>query len=213
MPVAGYTGTVKASGVAVAMVGEAMTLLTATKFQITNAAKRIVDPSVAILIYANAILQPATAYSFNYLFGIVTFFAPPAAPVTIDGSYLPVATIAESKGFTISLTQEMLDRTSFDSGGAVRKLAGLLDASFNLSRVSAFDDIDPVTGGLQSVESRFDAGTVYVIEFGIGGVDLLRAWVVTENLELGSEVDGLVTEEVAFQSSPQAAGAAWAFSS
>lgn len=219
MPRAGYSGTVKASGVAVVMTGEACTSLGGNRYQVTNSAKRIVDPNTNLVVLENGIAS-VLAYTFDHLFGIVSFPSAPTAPITVTGAYLPVESIAESKGFTVALSRDMLDTTSFDSAGARAKLAGLKDGTIKLDRVSAFDDIDTVTVGLQTVESRFAAGTPYVVELGLGGTDLFRAWCLTENLELGSAVDGLVTETVAFQLAPQpvtssilTARASWAFSS
>lgn len=211
MAVAGYGCTVKASGAAVAMTAEACALVSGNIYQITNTAKRIVDPATTLTVYENGIAS-VLAYTFNYLYGIVTFPSAPTTPITVTGAYLPVASVAESKGFTISLKPDLLDVTSFDSSGARSKRLGLLDADFKLERLSMFDDIDPVTGGLQTVESRFAAGTAYLLEFGLGGVYTFRAWVIAGELEASAEHDGLVAESVSFSASPQRAGAAWAFS-
>jgi predicted secreted protein len=209
---AGYTGTVKASGVAVVMTAEPLALVSGFVYQITNTAKRLIDPATALVVKENGV-PSVLAYTVNYLYGIVTFPSAPTTPITVDGAYLPLANVAESKGYTLGLTQDMLDRTSFDSAGAMQKLAGLKDATVKLERVSINDDIDPVTGGVQSVESRFAAGTPYVIELGLGGTDSWRGWVTTAGVEIGASVDSLVAESVDFESSPQLAGAAWSFSS
>ena len=68
MPRAGYTGTVKASGAAVVMTAEACTSLGSNRYQITNTAKRIVDPNTALVVLENGVAS-VLAYTFDHLFG------------------------------------------------------------------------------------------------------------------------------------------------
>jgi hypothetical protein len=101
---AGKKVRLKISGAPIAFVADPMTNSGDSKtYTITNAAKRVWDPSVAITVFYNAVLQPAASYTINRLTGQVTFTAAQgASAVTVTGSYLPTTTIAEGKSFSFS---------------------------------------------------------------------------------------------------------------
>jgi hypothetical protein len=209
MAIAGHTTRIKVSGVAVAVTAEATTSLGGGVYQVTSTSRRIWDPSAAITVKDGGVAVSAANYTFDYLFGKVTFSVLPAGAVTVDGSYLPVATLAEVKSFNFSGAADLLDTTTFDSAGSKTKTKGLKDASGSLTMLSTpLDDIDPVTGGVQTLNDVFTGGTVKVLEALLGTV-YLRAFVVFESLEESAAVDGLVETTANFQTSPQALGAAF----
>lgn len=112
---AGKKVRVKISGAPIAFVTEATTNSGDSKtYQITNAIKRVWDPSVAITVFYNAVLQPASSYTLNRLTGQITFaIAQGASAVTVTGSYLPLTTIAEGKSFSASTKGMNLEDVAF----------------------------------------------------------------------------------------------------
>jgi hypothetical protein len=213
MALAGHTTRLKVSGAAVVVAGEATTNLGSNRYQITNTARRIIDPSVAPVVKDGGVAIPAANYTFDYLFGIATLTAPPGGAVTMDVSYLPVATIAEVKAFSFSAENGLVERTSFDSNGARQRMATLLDTSGSLQMLSSpLADIDPVTGGVQSLFTVFTSGTPKLLEAQLGAT-YLRWWVILKGLEVGSEVAGLVESTANLEGAPQQLGAVYGIGS
>lgn len=212
MAIAGHTTRLKVSGAAVPVTAEACTSLGGGVYQVTNTARRIWDPSAAITVKDGGTPVSSALWSFDYLFGKVTFSGyTPSGAVTVDGSYLPVATVAEVKSFSASFAGDLLDRTTFDSAGSKQKQAGLRDGSGSFVMLSSpLDDIDPVTGGTQNLATVMNNGTPKLFE-ALFGTQYLRQWVILEGIETTAAVDGLVESTVSYQTAPQRLGASIAF--
>ena len=213
MAIAGYTATVKATGAATAMTGEAVTLVTGTTYQITNTARRIMDPDTAVVVYDDATpLTVGTDYTVNYLFGIITLTGAPSGTVTVDGGYLAAYDVGELRGVSVTCTRDLAD-VSVHGTQAKAHLPTLKDCSgsFNTLRYF-FEDIDTDTGGTQSIQAWFAAGTPKLLEvdFGSGTQRYLRAWVMFEGLDLSAAVDGVVEGTANFQGAHQAGSEVWA---
>ena len=104
---AGYMVDIKKSGSTTAFTTEACTLVSGKTYKITNAAKNVWDRLVAVTVFDNAVDHTADVASIDYLFGQVTFDSSytPTGPITVTGSYLPMANLAKYQTFT--LTQSM----------------------------------------------------------------------------------------------------------
>lgn len=209
MALVGWSTTIKVSGAAVPLTNEATTALGGGVYQVTNTARRIWDPSAAITVKDGGSPVSSTLWSFDFLFGKVTFSGySPSGAVTVAGSYLPVAAIAEVKQISAQFGGDLLDRTTFDSGGYKQKINGLRDVSGSLVMLSTpLDDIDPVTGGNQTLHAVFLAGTPKLIEMKFGTM-YIRAWLIFSGLEESAAYDGLVESTANFESAPQRLGAA-----
>lgn len=218
MALAGHQTTLKVSGAAVAVTGEACTEISGANpnklFQVTNTARRIWDPSAAITVKDGGVAVSSALYSFDYLFGFIQFAGyTQTGAITVDGSYLPVASIAEVSSFKFSGDANLADVTSFDSAGYRSKLATLKDGSGDLMAYSSpLNDIDPVTGGVQTLYSVLTGGTPKLFEasFG-GGAQILRAWVLLKEISVDAAIDGVVESTWSFETAPQRAGASVAF--
>jgi hypothetical protein len=212
MAIAGHTTTLKVSGTAVPVTGEATTALGGGKYQVTSTARRIWSPAAAITVKDAGSPVSASLWSFDYLFGIITFSGyTPTGAVTVDGSYLPVAAIAEVFSFSFSAKADLLDTTSYDGGAARLKAAGLLDASGSFSaRSLPTADVDPGASGTQSLHGFLLAGAPKLLEANFDG-SILRAWVMLEGVEQTAEVAGLVEFTANFQLATQTAGASFGF--
>lgn len=216
--VAGYNSSVKIGGVSTAMTGEACTTTGVDPgkiSQITSTAKRCIDPAVAIVVYDNGAPVAATDFSVNYLFGKITFTVAVTGPVTIDGNYIPLLTIAQAKELMVGVSATMLDVSVFsDTVFAKLFKAGLMSAKGSITIIDTPDtDYDSGVALIQSISDDFLDGTQRMIDCVFGGSgDSFRAWVFFENLDDGAEVDGLFQRKVGWICSAKNSKAYFAFS-
>ena len=134
---AGKIGLVKIGGTPTAFTDEATTATVANKvYQITNTAKRIWSPTATITVKDGGVAVDPVAdpYVINRLTGKVTFTATTARVITISGTYLPMTTIAKSKSVTYEKGNEVLDDTTFDSGGYEENIPGIHSITASLGR-------------------------------------------------------------------------------
>jgi hypothetical protein len=114
----GYKALVKKSGTATSFTGEGMTLVSGKTYKITNIAKSLWDVTLPVTVKDNAVtVAGANILSINYLFGVVTFVSgyTVTGPVTVDGRYLPLTTVAKGQSFTLSQTAETIDPSDFET--------------------------------------------------------------------------------------------------
>lgn len=205
MPSAGYNSTVKITGTPTAMVAEATTELVAdTVFQVTNAARRILDPDAALTVLKNAV-PVVSGFSIDYLFGKVTF-SPALAPadvVTLTGNFLPTLDIIESKMFSISMSRDLGDTTVFKSTPEKTRLGLLKYASGKIEHLKALlDDLDP-GGGVVRLYDLLANDTRKVLEVNPGGqADYWRGWIRFDSQEVAAAVEDLVNASLSWQCSP-----------
>lgn len=134
---AGKIALVKIGGTPTAFTDEAVTATTANKvYQITNTAKRIWSPTATITVKDGGVAVDADAdpYVINRLTGKVTFTATTARVITISGTYMPMSTIAKSHSVTYEKGNEVLDDTTFDSGGSEENIPGIHSIAASLGR-------------------------------------------------------------------------------
>ncbi len=201
MPVHALTTTVKVSGTAVAVTGEATTHGAGNLYQVTNTAKRIIDPNAAVVVKDGGVPVLAKNVLINYLFGTFTLASPPGGAVTADFSYLPMNAIGEAKGYDFTRSRSLLDTTVFHATDKHRKrLAGLKDLSGSLKSLSPFNtDIDAGVGGVQSVDVFFNAGTPKLLEIRPGATGAyFRAWILFSKEAQTAAVDALVEGNIDF---------------
>jgi hypothetical protein len=204
MPTPGYNSTVKVTGTPTAMVGEATTDAGAhTTYQITNAAKRILDPDAAITVKKNGVAQAATLYTLDKLFGRVTFLAALLGGdvVTIDGNYLPTLDVIECKEASVSNQRDLADTTVFKASPAKTKMALLKSASGSIHHLKALlDDLDAGAGTVRLYDLMAN-GTRKVLELGFGSSGYVwRGWVLFESQEVSAAFDDLVNASLSWQS-------------
>jgi hypothetical protein len=216
MALAGHTTRLKVSGTAAATTAEAHTFISGKTYQVTNTARRIIDPSVAWVVKDNGVtVAEANILTRDYLFGRVTFVGgyTVTGPVTGDFSYLPVATIAEVRSISFTISAELQDVTTYDSSGVKQKSAALVDASGSFEFLSnPLADTDTGTAGDQSIHSFLANSTPKLLEVTLGA-SFFRAWVLPEGVEVAAEVAGLVVGTSNFSLAPQRAGAGFGFGS
>jgi hypothetical protein len=158
-------------------------------WQITNAAKRIVDPATAIVIYDDNAGAPwAGTFTIDYLHGTVTLNAAAATTIKIQGNYLPRSEITAAYEYDVSLSKNLSDVTAF-SGGTddhISRLATLSDLSGSLS---CYDNTSTSYGGM-TLKQVFDSTTPKVLEVNMSAT-ILRAFVLMEGSDFSASVDGV----------------------
>lgn len=208
-----FNAAVKVSGAAVATTGEATTFVSGKTYQITNTARRILDPSAAVTVKDNGVtVAAANIASIDYLFGQVTFVGgyTVTGPVTMDASYIPTATITEAKAAEFNFAGDLADVTSFDSAGSRRKLLALADISGSLMRLALpLDDLDPVTGGSQTIDGWMKAGTQRLIDVLFTTGIRVRAWVLFKSYKVTAQLAGIIEVTVEFEGAAWTAGASF----
>lgn len=118
--IAGKVGSIymKTTASATATTGEAMTNSgDNTVYYITNTAKRYWDKNSSVTVYVDA--TPETGVTIDYIGGRVTFDTPLTGVevVTVDVSYWTVSELAGFYNWSLDLTQDLEDSTTFASAG------------------------------------------------------------------------------------------------
>ena len=139
---AGYVATIKKAGTPTAMTAEAMSLVSGKTFQVTSASKRTLDRNAAITILDNAVaVNASNIESIDHLFGRVTFISSytPTTPITVTANYLPLATLGKGNSFTLGMTSNAIDNTTFDiaqaNGGHRTFEQGLQTVNFQMNGI------------------------------------------------------------------------------
>lgn len=188
MATAAYAAKLYRSGTSTSMTAEATTLVTGKTYRITNAAKRMLDPAVAVVVDdGGSPVSASDILSIDYLHGIVTFDPgyTVLGAITVDANYLPLSQIADVHDVSLSTSVTMLDDTVYEDT-AVSRLPGLRDLSGSFS---VYD------GGSTDISDLMAAGTVLYLTFmhtGSATDAHLRARVLLESQDASVAVDGLV---------------------
>lgn len=203
MAVAGHGSTISIGGTSTPAAAEATTCLdpgTYTKYRVTLAARRFMDvEGASVVVKKNAVVQAVGLYTLNPLFGTITFLSPLLVgdAVTVDYNYVGVSPIAEVRSYGISLARTVLDKTSVDSGGAKKKLAGLRDASGTVAFLSLIDATIAGTDLLAEWEAGLPLLLEIVMSAAVGGT--FRAYALIEAPSENAAVDGLVEGALSWQ--------------
>ncbi len=117
---AGYLATIKKTGSSTSMTAEATTHVSGKIYQITSAAKRVLDRANTITVLDNAVDHTADVESIDHLSGTVTFKSAYSitGPVTITAHYLPTAVVGCSNEYTLTQNANAVDNTCMDTAQA-----------------------------------------------------------------------------------------------
>lgn len=218
MPTPSYNTSLKMGGTSTAFTNEATTKLTAnTVYQVTNAAKQILDPAVAVTVEVDAdgggaggyVTADPTTYTVDYCFGKVTFDADQGASalVRVSGSYLPTLAVAGARECAVADKGSLQETTVFGSAWRTRALT-LQDFSGSLTTIEPLPaDHDPGAGTKRFL-ALMRAGTPLLLEYRPGGAgDYFRGWVLLESADEKASLEQLLQGTVNFQgTAPQGAG-------
>ena len=188
--VSGKIGSIymKTSDVATTFTGEACTNVDNTVYYITNDAKRYWDKNTAVVVEVDA--TPEAGVTIDYIGGRITFDTPLAGTetVTVSGKYWTVSELAGFYNWSLDLTADMEDSTTFATNGW-REFTPTLK-SFNVSAEAYWQD--------ETFQDRL-AEEVVVSLYTNETSDLRYegfAYITSNSIE--TPVDGLVQESVEF---------------
>jgi len=195
---AAWKGQLKETGTAVPVTGEACSFVSGSDpnkvYQVTNTARHIWDPTVAVTVKDNGSTVSAALYSYDYLSGTISFSGHTVTgAVTVDGSYLPVIAVAQVRKASLKLNRNQLDCSNFDDQTGWHAYtqgvaAGSIDCEM-LSMPSAQFDVD--AGGQFTY---LNTGRRKVLELGdTSNTKKWRLWMLESDLQQDIDVQGLVT--------------------
>lgn len=115
--VAGYSAVLRKGGTPVAMTSEAAALVSGKTYQITAPTKRIIDYATAVTVQDGATNRTNEVESIDYLNGLITFKSTytVTGAVTVTGSYVPTASIAKARSFTLTQNANEIDDTDYET--------------------------------------------------------------------------------------------------
>ena len=213
MAFAAYASSLKISGTAVVITNEACTGLGGSQWQVTTAARRIIDPATAVVVKDTGVTVSAALYSVNMLFGIITFSGyTPTGAVTLTGAYLPLLTVAEVRSADVSMETDMADSTTFDNAGYKGKTPTLDDWSGSFEFLSLPTvDLDGVAAGTQSITSWRESGTPKLLELKLSATPhYWRGWGVFDAGSMKLGVGDLAVFTASMKGASQGSGTGWA---
>jgi hypothetical protein len=220
MAVAGKTSVAKLALGATAMSAEPCTSLAANQYQITNTAKRILNPDSAITVYDNGVAQADADVTINYLFGIITKVSGNfTGPVTIDGNYSSSHAWLEVRGYSLDASADLIDATVMASTTANRdRILGQKEATITINvldtLLTALDS--PGVSAIPWQNWRDGDRRVFELTFPSG--QIFRAFVRLESWSESVAFDGqlettVVMKTVAPRGTDQTEGSSLGFSS
>ena len=198
--VAGYNTTVYVGGTATGMTAEAMTGSGAGPYQVTDTAKRVLDPADTFTFYDNGVaINSGDILSVDYLQGKVTFTGSKTGPITVTGDYLPLLAWASCRALDLNFVADMLDTSVFGSQYKT-SIQGMKEISGSAEILEALTtDLDS-GGGSRSWAAVFAAGTQVVLSIIPGGSGTTRCWAVLSEMTTTLSTGELVTYGFAFAS-------------
>lgn len=210
MPIASYNAAIRMNGAANAVTAEACALVVAGVYQVTNTARRVWDPAVAVIVKDGGVTVSALLYTFDYLRGIVTFVGySPSGAITVDGSWASMVSVAEGRAFSFAAMLDLADASIFGTAFKVKQPT-LSDVQASMEILSSpLLDLDGVTGGVQSLVSFVENATVKVFEISLPSSFYLRAFVMVDSMEIAAAVEGLVGTTVNMQGASQRNARSW----
>jgi hypothetical protein len=187
---AAYPFKIKKAGTSTAFTGEAMSG-SAGLYQIDDANKQVFDRTVTPTFYDNGVSVPDYGIiSIDYLYGRIKFAQPIIGPVTVDGSYLPMADIAGAKECSINRTCAIYDDTDISNVGYHTKKYGIQDVSITASR---FDDVS------HDFTTIMENRSVVVIELAPDTNKSYRGFFVISDSDASVDINALLEESLTFE--------------
>jgi hypothetical protein len=196
----GWQTTIKINNTATIANGEACSGATTT-WQITSAAKRILDPSVTPTWYDNGTpVLAANIVSVNYLTGTVVFTGSKTGPITVDMQYYPMVSYTGAKSVDVNFSADDLDTSVFGTQWRSH-IQGLKTATGKIDNLELLtSDLNPNPDPV-ILSDIFSAGTQVVLELSPdAGTTFYRFWAILLNADESSAVDALIVTSASFTS-------------
>jgi len=202
MAIAGFRAALRRAQNSTAFVDEACSQVSGNIYQITDAAKRVLDPESTLAVEENGVASTQVS-SIDLLRGRITFSGAPSTPVTISGSYFPLdltqsvtaEVIPEVVSTSITSSRDLMDGTVYGSGIRSR-IHGLRDCSIDFTFLShsgasvatALFGLTPETECVLDLSLPLASTSVRI-----------RAYGLVESISPSASVDGRLEHNVSFK--------------
>lgn len=206
MAAAGYGSHIYKEGTPTGMAGEALSLVSGKTYRITDRAKRLLDPTVAITVYDNASpVSAANIESIDLLLGKVTFVSgyTVVGAITMDATYIPLTLVTTIRSFNFDTEAGLVENTTFV--GSAHPAFGYKTRQPTIGDYSlSFSLWDDIT---EEFAQNVTDGDRLVFVVGPGNdpasadVEHFRARVIFESFGKSAEVGGLVEDSYSAQGS------------
>jgi len=175
LPVPGYASTLNVGGTSTATTGEGTSAYSgagdSTVRQITTAAKRAIDPAVAVVVKDGVGTVAAASYIIDYMYGLIRFQSyTPSGTITADFSYIPLLAVAGVRGITAEFGRAEIDTTVISNGvlGGEDALLGKKMGSGEIEFIrNESDDQDP-GAGTQTFLTYLQTGVSFLLDVQVG---------------------------------------------
>lgn len=191
---AGKLATIKVSGEATVFPAEATTTTDDKTYQITNAAKRVLDRDTTPTVLDGGIATTED-YTINKLSGVITFETVDVSRViTVTGKYMPMSTATYAHNFSYSRGVDLQDVTAFLATHK-NKIASTKFASGTLNQfdVTSTYYADALTAGDPVVIEFLDTATS----------EPIRCWALLEGAEMQAAIESPQDQIVTFISTDE----------
>jgi hypothetical protein len=226
-PIPTYLAALYVADQASGFVNGATTKLVAnTKYQVTLPANRRISPAVNPVVEVNAtgvgswvVADPST-YTFDYLFGIVTFNSDQgsAALVRVSAAAMYVVPAGLIREITLSFSNDIVEQTVLSDAGYRKRMATHTDFSAEATGYTPMmQDLDGVFDNLY-LDNKLENGASLFLEVAMNGGPTFRAWVKVESADEKQQASALLETSFKFVGSAILANdgvtyVAWGFDS
>lgn len=218
MAVTGNNTKILMTGASVAVTAEACSLYATLGvndivYQVTNSARRALDPTVAVVVKDNGSTVSASNYQIDYLYGKIRFSITPTGPVTIDASFLALWEITTAYELSADPERVNPESTPFGTTTGRKRTPGLFSCSGNIGCFDHLQTDHDTGGGTLKLIDLLANGTAKLLDANLDGAGKgFRAWVLLDKEQLKSQREDLQTAMVNFTSDAQRVGASFAWS-
>jgi hypothetical protein len=210
----GHYAVLYVSGAAAALSNPEATTGSTYTWQITNAAKRVLDPTYAVTesktqTYTRSKTPAAGQFTVNRLTGTITYGSSQSADVGVSGKYLPMSALLYAKDFTLNVKPKVVDTTALCSDVApyqskattIRDINGTIGTFFTPDAAATFDPAitEYFMGSIMN-------NSTFALKFYMSANYELLAWVKVDTDAIKANVGNLMEETVSFSGLPDAEG-------
>lgn len=178
-----------ATGAGTSMTGEAVTSLGSGVYQITDAAKRAINPNAALTVLDGVSTIPAANYSVGYGSGKITLTNgyTLGGTMTVTGTYLTLAQLGQGFEWTLDTELSLEETQTFGDGWKERTVV-MKSGSVSFQRFYA------------DAYFHTNIGTFFVLAlyYNVSGADRLLCAARCPSFNINAPENGVIRENVQF---------------
>lgn len=207
-----YACTINISGTSTATTGEATQAFSGsganTVVQIATAARRCMDPSVAIVVKDGVGTVAAASYIIEPLYGKIRFQSyTPSGAITVDYNYFPLLPIAGAHTFNVKAEREKINVTQFSQGVTLAGEDFILGKKMSSGDFSTWENYVKDHGSGVTMKSVLEGSTPVMLDArliasaisGTGTTPGFRCFAVVHGWKAGLSESGAVDHQGSWQ--------------